>query len=1459
MVRFQNVALALALSILLCVSTVVDATTPTPTQLPTKSPTSYSAVLLSKATISVKEGAADTYTIQLNSEPTATVTISITSSDPAQVSLSSTSVAIEPADWNAPVTITATSTGNDVHVDSPTAYTITHAVSSSDTSYEGTEILPDAVVSVSVYNDDEAAIIFSTSSLSITEAGASVTYTVVLASEPAADVTIGAAATGGNAALLQVTPTSVVFNSTDWSVAQQFTVSAVDDELFTNVVTSVPIGHTVSSTDTFYSTLPASGFVPAQTLSTLVYDDDAPAVIITVPTSTEGKPKVIEGGSSYSYNIKLGSKPSSGTVSVSITVGDPALVQISPSSVSFDTSDWNIDQPITVQAVVSDVAHTDPTDVSLTHAATATADAHYNGLTASAYSPSNAISVARYDAESANIVLSRTRGSVQEGAASPLEYTAVLTSEPTFEVVITPTVTTGNGLVQVTPTSITIQPADWATPVTFQVAAVDDDVRTAFSSAVVITHTSTSTDTDYASASNDNLLVPSQVLSITRYDNDEVGVQFTTNKLSISEGSAGRTYSFELMSEPLDDVVVTLTLANDNIGTLVVSPSSVTVIPANWNIPNVVTVSMPDDDTRVGTESTAEIVHTAASTGDAGYDGLAATMFFPSDTVVVTAIDNDMHGVLVSKVAISVGEGGATATYTIQLLSKPSNAVTITVASSRSDLVSISPSTYVFDDTDWNVAQVASVAAVDDTLYSGTTVTTLTHTSASTDTRYDALASTDFVPVDQISVTRYDDDSVGIVISTGAVSLTEGGTSVTYDVVLTTEPTADVVVAVVSSDSSLVAANPTSLTFQVGNWNIAQAVTLNSPDDQLDSGAVTAMTVLHTASSAGDSAYNNLASNKFSPSNSVSVRRYDNDVKVIILSTGQLFAEEGNSATYTVVLGSSPESSDTVTVTVSEVGGTSGLVVINPTVLTYNASNWSDTQTVTVSSVQDSTDLGAEYQVTLSHAATSTDSAFDGSSAVFEPTSAQVVFTMYDDDSSCRRPCAAGNYSVVANNLAYCEPCPRGYYCEGNCDAPIPCAAGTANADMSGDSESACSACDQGEYAATIGSIECAACPIGYECPDPAAIPTICAAGSAAPLGSLNCTDCLTGEYTNSAGQAACLTCPDGFACADSAASPVRCASGEYSNANRIQCDACPPGYSCATPSLSPQACTPGTYSKINWAYCVACPAGHDCSDPAVDPVECPLGTMSLGGTSVCEACPVGRYTELAGSAYCSMCPAGHSCLEADELPVACDAGTAAAYGAGVCSACNAGTYSASTSQRCALCPVGYECPDPAAAAVACTQGYYSSSGAASCTTCPAGTQSNAAHDGCVACQIGFECGDPTVLPVQCAEGSYGNMDAAGGNVPGCTLCPAGYFCPDGTSGPQPCPIGTYSAVNATTCTDCPAGYECLDVAAQPLLCDTGHYSALQDPACRPCEAGYSCQDGAADPVPCTSGTYSLA
>lgn len=150
-------------------------------------PPGISIVESGGSTTLTEGGATDTYTLVLQSLPFANrQTVSITTD--GKTTVNPTSVTFTDSDWNTPQTVTVTPV-DDAVAEGPHSSAITHVATSSDADYNGITI---AGVTATITDNDTAAVTITRTdgSTDTTEGGATDTYTVVLHSEPVANVTI---------------------------------------------------------------------------------------------------------------------------------------------------------------------------------------------------------------------------------------------------------------------------------------------------------------------------------------------------------------------------------------------------------------------------------------------------------------------------------------------------------------------------------------------------------------------------------------------------------------------------------------------------------------------------------------------------------------------------------------------------------------------------------------------------------------------------------------------------------------------------------------------------------------------------------------------------------------------------------------------------------------------------------------------------------------------------------------------------------------------------------------------------------------------------------------------------------------------------------------------------------------------------------------------------------------------
>lgn len=194
----------------------------------------------------------------------------------------------------------------------------------------------------------------------------------------------------------------------------------------------------------------------------------------------------------------------------------------------------------------------------------------------------------------------------------------------------------------------------------------------------------------------------------------------------------------------------------------------------------------------------------------------------------------------------------------------------------------------------------------------------------------------------------------GVSIAETAITTSESGTTATFDVVLLSQPIADVTVAITGLDTSEGSLSATSLTFTTGNWYTSQTVTVTGVDDVVIDGDIS-YSLTATTSSAGDVSYNS------GYTDSVNVTNLDNDVPagtggLIVTPTTLLVAEDAPGKNFiSISLGEAPISGETVTVDLIYNAAQLSLSISS---VQFTSANWNVPVLVGVDAVADGIDEG---------------------------------------------------------------------------------------------------------------------------------------------------------------------------------------------------------------------------------------------------------------------------------------------------------------------------------------------------------------------------------------------------------------------------------------------------------------------------------------------------------------------
>ena len=359
----------------------------------------------------------------------------------------------------------------------------------------------------------------------------------------------------------------------------------------------------------------------------------------------------------------------------------------------------------------------------------------YNGNVCSSFG-GDSVTVAVTVTSPAGVTVTPTSGLVTTEGGDTATFTVVLASQPTDDVTIglsSDDETEGTAL----PVELTFTSNDWDDPQTVDVTGVDDDAVDG-DIGYLIELTASSDDGSYNGLTAD--------VSVTNTDDDAAGITVSETDLVTTEGNGTDTFTVELTSKPSADVTIGLTSDDESEGT--VSPTSLTFTDANWNTAQTVTVTGVDDSDIDGDVAyTIDVI--TSSDDDDDYKAID-----PAE-VAVTNIDNDAAGILVSGADLVTTEGNGTATFTVELTSKPSADVTIALSSDDTTEGTVLPASLTFTSGNWDTAQTVTVTGVDDSIIDGDVAYTIdVITSSDDDDDYKAIDPA------EVAVTNIDNDSV---------------------------------------------------------------------------------------------------------------------------------------------------------------------------------------------------------------------------------------------------------------------------------------------------------------------------------------------------------------------------------------------------------------------------------------------------------------------------------------------------------------------------------------------------------------------------------------------------------------------------------------------------------------------------------------------------------------------------
>ena len=820
------------------------------------------------------------------------------------------------------------------------------------------ELLRNSFDIAQIVDSTEAGFIVTESGpdTTVTEAGSTDTFEVELESFPLGDVYINI--TSNNPDEVTVSPSQLLFRPSNWDDRQTVTVSGVDDAVADgDALTGITL-----SIDDDLSYFSYRGYFD-QHVDATTLDDESVGFTIT---ESGGSTLVSEGGSTDMFDVVLHGPPNDDVV-INVASADTGEVVVDQTSLTFTPADW--DQPQTVLVTGVD-DHLDDGDV-LTTVTLSIDDA--NSPAGFHLLADEIVSVVTGDNDVAEFTVIETGGDTRVAEAGTTDSFSVFLDRPPASNVVLNIVSDDPGETATDHASLTFTPANWNQPQPAVVTGIDDPTVDGDMFATI----TLAVDDALSEDSFDG--TPGYEFTVRNDDDDTAGFSVTESGGGTSVNEDGTTDSFDVVldRQPLTNVAFDVTSDDPDVAT--VDVATLTFTPADWDVPQTVTVTGTDDPL-IDADEFATIT---VSIDDAGSDDEFAVL--GDQTVSVTNISDDQAGFHLVPAAFNAHETGFSSHFFVFLDAQPSSSVRFSVSSSNvaeivpdASLITVSPS-------DWNIDNdFVFLDGQDDALPDGHQEVTITVAvdDIGSDDAFDPL------PDQQFTILNLDDETADVraYASLRTSVVDESGSPDSLSVRLNHAPASDVVLALSSSDTGEFVVAASQLTFTPSNWDTSQTVHVYGIDDPFADGDTTATLTISVVDALSDDAFDGVADVN------LTVTTLDDEVAgFTVTETGgeTSVVETGTTDTFSVVLDELPEGNVVINVTSDDTGE----ATVDVSSLTFTPANWNQAQTVTVTGVDDPTIDGDQtLAITLS---VNDALSHDG----FDPLPDQMVsVTTIDDD-----------------------------------------------------------------------------------------------------------------------------------------------------------------------------------------------------------------------------------------------------------------------------------------------------------------------------------------------------------------------------------------------------------------------------------------------------------------------------
>ena len=915
-------------------------------------------------------GGKATFTVRLQSQPSAAVTVSVASRDTSEGTVAPSSLTFSTSSWNTAQTVTVTG-ADDTLSDGSVAWKVRLDPSSGDANYNTL-----ANVDVDVTTTDDDLLRAGAVSGLVTEGGGQATFPVVLTTQPTAAVTVSVSSldTGEGT----VAPSSLVFSRTSWNTAQTVTVTGVDDALNDGSV-AWQVRLDPSSGDTDYNTH-ANHDVDVTT-----FDDEPPPQVQVSTTRWVGN---------FAGTMFLWERMSVATTSL---LGVAARQRVAITfqggtdggaeawyNIKVDACEWQAVTPGATGA--TGTCHTLKESRSgprgtyhLTVDVTPTqAMLNHGGLVIRLGHPTGSLSLSGPAAGAghgalmtewvpfARPALALSPASVSEGGGVST-VTATLSRASTGAVTLTvaaaaaaPPAVAGDFTLS-TAHTLTIAAEATTSTGAVTVTAVDNAVDAPDKSVTVWATVGGAVVPPVALALTDDEALPTAALVLT--------------PSSVTENGGISTVTATL-SHPSSEAVTLTVAASPGAGAVpgdfaLSTANTLTIAPGATTSAGLVTVTAVDNAVSAADKTVAVSATVAGGRGVAAPPGVALTL------------RDDEVGLTEGAVSGQATEAGGQATFTVALLTQPTAAVTVAVSSRDASEGTVEPSSLVFSTGDWSTAQTVTVTGADDPVDDGDVTWQVRLDPSSGDTGYHNVADVD------VDVTTTDDDGPpGVALALDPASIAESGAgnvaTVTARLSRPSGAATTVAVAAVSGVFTVGAGADAAIVVAAGATTSTDTATVTAVDDDTDAPDRTETV---TATVTNDRATADSTTMAVTGA-ALTVRDDDAAPTAALALSPASVSENGGLSTVTATL--SRPSSEPSTVTVAAVPG-SYTVGTDATIVLAAGATTAASDTVVVTAVDDDV-----HQGTTNRSATVTATLANGQGA---GTVSGAALTLEDDET----------------------------------------------------------------------------------------------------------------------------------------------------------------------------------------------------------------------------------------------------------------------------------------------------------------------------------------------------------------------------------------------------------------------------------------------------------------------------